>query len=162
MNVAIFFVIGIAVVVQLTAAHPMQALGAPFNFVLAGAVLSGFFYGNYRGVAIAVFVAGLVLDAYSGAPYGTITAGLLAATTVPAVLSGVVPREHFLHFLLYSIAWTLSFYGTALITMKAANFSFSIPWTAAARAIMVAIAGMVVLYGIYQWSILLKNRRNGR
>ena len=57
MNAAIFFVIRIAVVLQLTVAHPMQELGAPFNFVLAGAVLLGFFYGNYRGVALAVFAA---------------------------------------------------------------------------------------------------------
>lgn len=162
MNAPVFFGIGIATLAQLTVTHQMQALGVPFNFVLAVAVLSGFFYGNYRTVTIAVFMAGLVLDAYSGAPYGTITAGLLAAGTGSAVLSYVVPREHFLHFLLYSVAGTLSFYGTALIIMKAADFSFSIPWVGAAQAIAVAVFGMAVVYGIYQWNILLKNRRNGR
>lgn len=162
MNAPVFFGIGIATLAQLTVAHQMQALGVPFNFVLAVAVPLGFFYGNYRAVTIAVFIAGLVLDAYSGAPYGTITAGLLAAGTGSAVLSHVVPREHFLHFLLYSVAGTLSFYGTALITMKAADFSFNIPWAGAAQAIAVSACGMAVVYGIYQWNILLKNRRNGR
>ncbi|MCR4323019.1 MAG: hypothetical protein NUV61_02940 [Candidatus Azambacteria bacterium] len=162
MKAVIFFVTGVAVLLQLTVAHQMEVFGAPFNFVLAVLVVSGFFYGNYRAIAFASLAAGLVLDSYSGAPFGTITAGLLAASVTSAVFSRVLPREHFLHFLLYTLVGTISFYGVALITMKGANFSFLIPWIGAGRVIMYNIAGLALIYGIYRWSILLKNRRNGR
>ncbi len=162
MNAPLYFVIGIATLLQLTVARSMQEFGMPFNGVLAVIVLSGFFYGNYRAVAYTACAAGLVLDAYSGAPFGTITAGFLTAVVVSAVLSRGVPREHSLHFLLYAAAGSVSFYGTVLIVMKAANFSFIIPWVCAARVVAYAVMGMTLLYSIYRWNILLKDRRNGR
>lgn len=162
MSAILFFVIGIAAVLQLTVAHQMQELGAPFNFVLAVIVLSGFLYGKYRAVAYAAFAVGLVLDAYSGAPFGTITVGLLAATVAGALLSRISPREHFLHFLLYAAVGTLSFYGMVLVTMKGADFSFVIPWAGIGRVAASTILGMALIYGVYQWSISLKDRRNGR
>ncbi|MBI5913257.1 hypothetical protein HY839_02320 [Candidatus Azambacteria bacterium] len=162
MNAILFLAMGIAALLQLTAAQYMQALGMPFNFVLAVIVVSGFLYGNHRAAAFAAFAAGLVLDAYSGAPFGAITAGLLAAATVSALLSRVLPREHFLHFFLYAALSTVSFYGVVLVTMKGAHFSFVIPWAGAGWAVAYTIAGMTLIYGIYRWSILLKNRRSGR
>jgi len=163
MSAILFFIIGIAALLQLTVASQMQALGMPFNFVLAVIVLFGFFYGNYRAAAFAAFVAGLFLDAYSGAPFGTITAGLLAAAVASALLSRVSPREHFLHFLLYAVVGTVSFYGTVLIAMKGANFSFIIPWIGVGRVSAYTALGMALMYGIYTWSISLKkDRRNGR
>lgn len=162
MNATLYFVIGIAALLQLTAAQRMQEAGMPFNIVLAVIVLSGFFYQNYRAIALAALAAGLVLDAYSGAPFGTITAGLLAATVVSAVFSRGLPREHFLHFLLYAAAGALSFYGTVLIVMKTADLSFVIPWAGAARVVAYAITGMTLIYGIYRWNTLLKDRRSGR
>lgn len=162
MSIAPYLFIGITAVLQVTIVPQLQVYGVLFNGVLAAVVLSGFFGGNYRAVAFSAFIAGLFLDAYSGAPFGTITAGLLAATVVSALLSRVSPREHFLHFLLYAAAGTVSFYGTVLVTMKGANFSFIIPWVGVGRVSAYTILGMVLMYGIYQWSILLKNRRSGR
>lgn len=162
MKVIIFFVIGIAALVQVTAAPQMYAYGMPFNFVLAVLVFYWFFYGHYRSAALSALATGLFLDAYSGAPFGTITIGLLAALVASVLLSRVSPREHFFHFLLYAAAGTLSFYGTVLIIMKGVNFSFIIPWAGASGAIAYNILGMALMYGIYQWSILLKNRRNGK
>lgn len=162
MSAILFFVIGLAAVLQLTVAHQIQGFGVPFNFVLAVIVLSGFLYGKYRAVAYAAFAVGLVLDAYSGAPFGTITAGLLAAIVMSALLSRVSPREHFLHFLLYAAVGTLSFYGTVLVTMKGADFSFIIPWAGIGSVAAYTIFGMALMYGIYQWSISSKDRRNGR
>lgn len=162
MNGIFYFIIGIAVLVQLTAAHRMEELGIPCNIVLAVIVLSGFFYGNYRAVAYGAGAAGLVLDAYSGAPFGAITAGLLTVAVVSAALSRGLPREHFVHFLLYAVAGAMSFYGMALIVMKVANFSFSVPWADAAQIVAYAVAEMTLIYIIYRWSILLKDRRSGR
>lgn len=162
MNGVFYFIIGVAVLLQLTAAHRVEEFGIPCNIVLAVVVVSGFFYGNYRAIAYGAGAAGLVLDAYSGAPFGTITAGFLAATVVSAVLSRGLPREHFLHFILYAVAGAMSFYGTALIVMKVANFSFSIPWADAAQIVAYTVAEMMLIYIIYRWSILLKDRRSGR
>lgn len=162
MRAAIFFVVGIAALLQVTAAQQMQAYGISFNFVLAAIVVYGFFGGDYRRAAYAACAAGLFLDTYSGAPFGTITAGLLAAVVASAMLARVSPREHFLHFLLYAAVGTLSFYGIVLITMKVVNFSFIIPWVGASEVGAYTILGMALIYGIYQWSILLKNRRGGR
>lgn len=162
MNAALYSVIGIAALLQLTVAQRMQEAGVPFNIVLAVIVVSGFFYGNYRAIAYGAGAAGLVLDSYSGAPFGTITAGFLAATVVSAVLSRGLPREHFVHFLLYASAGAVSFYGTVLIVMKTADLSFIIPWAGAAQVVAYAVFGMTLIYSIYRWNILLKDRRSGR
>lgn len=162
MNVVLFLAMSIAALLQLTAAQYVQALGMPFNFPLVAIVLFGFFNENHRAVAFAAFAVGIFLDTYSGAPFGTITAGLLAASTVSIVFSRVLPHGHFLHFFLYATAGAVGFYSIALITMKGANFSFVIPWAQAAWAVAYNIAGMALIYGIYRWSILLKNRRSGR
>lgn len=157
-----FVLFFLAIIAQATVFQFIKMYGVSFDAVLAVAIVLGFLRGDYQRLLIPVFIAGIILDGMSGAPFGAVTIALVAAVTVLSALSAVLAREHVVHFLVFALVGSICFSVTVFFITMIMDPRTGMSATGVLPVIGYNGAGALILYLFSRWIILLKNRTSGR
>lgn len=157
-----FVLFFIAIVAQATVFHNAKEYGISFDCVLALAIVLGFVRGDYQRLMMPAFAAGIVLDSMSGAPFGAMTTALMVALVALSGLSVVLAREHTVHFIAFAIVGSALFSATTFFITMVLQPNSGLSVIGVLSVIGYNSAGALLVYLLFRWTILLKNRIAGR
>lgn len=153
----------LAVVAQATVFQHLKEFGIAFDAALAVIIVMGFMGDGYPRLMIPAFFAGLLSDSMSGAPFGTMTAGLVITALALSALESILAREHIFHFAAFAFTGAVVFSATAFfITVLLSSRTVGISPIGVLRTIGYNAVGAFIIYCFSQWITLLKNRIGGR
>lgn len=157
-----FVLFCIAIVAQATVFHYFKEYGISFDCILAFVIVLGFMRGDYQRLMMPAFVAGLVLDSMSGAPFGAMTTALMVTLVALSGLSVMLAREHMVHFIAFAIVGSVLFSATVFFITMVLEPATGLSVIGVLSVIGYNTAGAFLVYFLFRWIILLKNRIAGR